>query len=356
MDDYSLLVKDFGPKTLFKEIKDARGNKVKISQYKNIQISRVANENKNLPFFLKSFNKLFLTYNPQSSLMKKVIQNLPDKNFYEIEYVPTRGKNVGEITIVNFFNKRIVQWLSNIAYIKNKKIIKRQSLENFWADISYDTLGLEGGVDFKSGKKPLELIKRLVNIGSLGNKDSVILDFFAGSGTTGEAVLELNKIYNGHRQFILCTNNENNICTNICYPRIRNAIYGYRKKSGLDGNLKYFKTDFVDYDKPTDKNKIRLTKQAAEMLCIKEGTFEKVINNERFKIFKSLDHYTGIIWDQLSITEFKNSIKEIKGKFSVYVFSLTDETFDEEFQDMKQKVELSPIPESILRVYRRIFK
>jgi adenine-specific DNA-methyltransferase len=193
------------------------------------------------------------------------------------------------------------------------------------------------------------------------NKNSIILDYFAGSGTTGHAVMELNKRDNGNRKFILCTNNEGGICEDVCYPRINNVINGYKNKknkliAGLGGNLKYFKTDFVDYDEPTDKNKIKLTEQATEMLCIKEGTFETVINNERFKVFKSLDHYTGIIWDQLSITEFKNSIKEIEGKFSVYIFSLTDETFDEEFQDIKQKIELSPIPESILRVYRRIFK
>ena len=92
------------------------------------------------------------------------------------------------------------------------------------------------------------------------------------------------------------------------------------------------------------------------MLCIKEGTFEKVIDNERFKIFKNSSHYTGIIWDQTAILEFKKAIKDIKAKFSVYVFSLGDETFDEEFEDVKQKVKLSPIPEAILRVYRGIFK
>jgi type II restriction/modification system DNA methylase subunit YeeA len=92
------------------------------------------------------------------------------------------------------------------------------------------------------------------------------------------------------------------------------------------------------------------------MLCIKEGTFESVIDNEKFKLFKNSNHYTGIIWDQTTISEFKKKIKDIKGKFSIYVFSLGDETFDEEFKDIKQKVQLSPIPEAILRVYRRIFK
>jgi len=207
--------------------------------------------------------------------------------------------------------------------------------------------------------KPSKLIRYLISLIPNG-ENAVILDFMAGSGTTGHAVLELNKEDGGNRQFILCTNNENNICTDVCYPRIKKVIEGYKnlkgeQVEGLGGNLKYFRTDFVDAE-PTDRNKIKLTHQATEMLCVKEGTFEKVLDNERFKIFKNSDHYTGIIWDQTAIPEYKETIKDVRGKFSVYVFSLGDETFDDEFKDVKQKVKLSPIPEAILRVYRRIFK
>jgi len=214
--------------------------------------------------------------------------------------------------------------------------------------------------------KPTSLIRYLLSLYFDENKgehkkDFIVLDFFAGTDTTGQAVLELNKEDGGNRQFILCTNNENNICTDVCYPRIKKVIEGYKNLKGeqiggLGGNLKYFKTDFVDYDKPTDRNKIKLTHQATEMLCIKEGTFGKVIDNERFKIFKNSSHYTGVIWDQTAIPAFKKAIKDIRAKFSVYVFSLSDETFDKEFEDIKQKVKLSPIPEAILRVCRRIFK
>jgi len=226
----------------------------------------------------------------------------------------------------------------------------------FYLDMG--NINKEGDVNFGEGKKPLRLIKQLIHM--VASKDAIVLDFFAGSGTTGEAVLDLNKEDGGNRQFILCTNNRDEngghkIATDICYPRLKNSISGYRNKQGLGGNLKYFRTDFVDAE-PSDKNKIKLTHQATEMLCIKEGTFEKVIDNERFKIFKNSDHYTGIIWDQTAIPEFKKVSKNIKGKFSVYVFSLGDETFDEEFADVKQKVKLSPIPEAILRVYRRIFR
>jgi adenine-specific DNA-methyltransferase len=212
--------------------------------------------------------------------------------------------------------------------------------------------------------KSVELIRYILTIAA--KQDSLILDFMAGSGTTGQAVLELNKEDDSNRHFILCTNNENNnrngykIAEDICYPRLKKVIEGYKNLKGewvegLSGNLKYFKTDFVDAE-PTDKNKKKLTDQAIEMLCIKEGTFEPVLDRTHFKIFKNNNHYAGIILDQLVIPEFKKAIKDINGKFSIYVFSLSDETFDEEFSDVKQKIKLSPIPEAILRVYRRIFK
>ncbi len=192
-------------------------------------------------------------------------------------------------------------------------------------------------------------------------KNITVLDFFAGAGTTGHAILNLNKIDGDQRTFILCTNNEANICSDICYPRLQKAIKGYKtpkgeKVAGLGGNLKYFKTDFVDYKESTDRNKIKLTKEAVEMLCIKEGTFELVTESKEFKIFKNQDHCAGIIFDQLVIKDFKKVIKDIKGKISVYVFSLGDDSFEDEFEDIKQKVKLSPIPEAILKVYRRIYK
>jgi len=189
-------------------------------------------------------------------------------------------------------------------------------------------------------------------------KNAIVLDYFAGSGTTGHAVLILNKEDGGNRKFILCTNNENGIAEKVCLPRIRNVIKGnkyYPDITGISANLKYFKTDFVDAE-PTDKNKKKLTDQAIEMLCIKEGTFELVLDQKDFKIFKKGNHYTGIIFDQLAIPEFKKAINGMKGKFSIYIFTLSDETFDEEFTDVKQRIKLSPIPETILRVYRRIFK
>ena len=207
--------------------------------------------------------------------------------------------------------------------------------------------------------KPVELIKRFIRLNS--GEDGLILDFFAGSGTTGHAVLELNKEDNGNRKFILCTDNENKICTDVCHPRIQKVMKGYKGKkngdvAGLGGNLKYFKTDFVG-SQPTDKNKKDLVDKSTEMICIKENAFELVKDNgSDFKIFKNSNTYLGIIFNLEAIDDFKKEAKKIKGKFNVYVFSLDSGVHGREFADMKGKVVLQPIPEVILKVYRNIFK
>lgn len=92
--------------------------------------------------------------------------------------------------------------------------------------------------------KPLALIKKL--LWHVTDENSVILDFFAGSGTTGQAVLSLNKEDGGHRQFILCTNNQNEICEKVTYERIARVSKGNEKVEALPCNLKYYKTEFVE--------------------------------------------------------------------------------------------------------------
>ncbi len=239
------------------------------------------------------------------------------------------------------------------------------TVRTVWQDSRYDSNengtklvhSLVSGTDFDFPKSLFNTYDCIAPI-LYEKKKAIVLDYFAGSGTTGHAVMLLNKEDDGDRQCILCTNNENGIAEEVCYPRIKSVIKGhkdYPNITGITNNLKYFKTDFVDAEQ-TDKNKKKLTNEAIEMLCIREGAFIPVKENKEYKIYKNGKHHIGIILDQLAIPEFKKAIKNIEGRFSVYVFSLGDDTFDEEFEDMKQKVKLSPIPEAILRVYRRIFK
>ena len=87
--------------------------------------------------------------------------------------------------------------------------------------------------------KPLKLLQRILELAT--SQESIILDFFAGSGTTGHAVMKLNAEDGGNRKFILCTNNENNICRDVTYERIKRVI----AKEDYKASLKYFKVDYL---------------------------------------------------------------------------------------------------------------
>jgi adenine-specific DNA-methyltransferase len=306
--------------------------------------------------------------------------DVPDRNFHPKGKNVKREKGIIEVWPIDrkgierkwVFARQTINEIKDKLFVKEKKsgeidIFRRKDTQKprtVWIGQKYDasTFGskIVNGLTGTSFPFPKSIFNTKDCLECVIKKrdNAIVLDYFAGSGTTAHAVMLLNKEDGGNRKFILCTNNENGIIEEVCYPRIKSVIKGHKDYPGITGipaNLKYYKTDFVDAE-PTDKNKIKLTQQATEMLCIREETFEKVLDKKDFKIFKNSDHYTGIIFDQLAIPEFKKTIKDIQARFSVYVFSLSDETFDEEFADVKQKVKLSPIPEAILRVYRRIFK
>lgn len=144
---------------------------------------------------------------------------------------------------------------------------KTLPIPNFY-DMAGDfgNISKEGGIDFNSGKKPIKMIQMFLDY--FENKDITVLDFFAGSGSTAHAVMKKNSIDGGNRKFIVCTNNENDICEVKTYPRIKNVISGYGNYTGISANLKYYKTDFIDKGSEDEEYSVsdELLKHIAEMV------------------------------------------------------------------------------------------
>ena len=208
--------------------------------------------------------------------------------------------------------------------------------------------------------KPKGLIKYLLQFHS--NKNGVILDFFAGSGTTGHAVLELNQKDGGNRQFVLVTNNENNISTEITYPRLKKAIKGYKnnkntKIDGLGGNLKYYKINFVN-DENIDPSTYELAINLVDTICMKEDTFSQYHLSQDIKIFNNKDkHYCTILFDEEKIDKTLEILKNTDGTYSFYIYSLGGEIFEEELEEFKSlhpNIRSTPFPLAMQKIYKSL--
>lgn len=247
-------------------------------------------------------------------------------------------------------------------------IEKREALANGNSDIyrpinnfydfspDFGNIRHEGGIGFNSGKKPVKMLKQLINYHK--NKKAVVLDFFAGSGSTAHAVLALNKDDEGRRCFIICTNNEENICTDFCYPRVKNVISGYQSIEGLGGNLKYYKTSFVKTSISRDEMKVRITRECTEMLCLREGIFEEVKKNGDYRIFEQNGRVMAIYYalEHEGLTDLKRDLDKMSGDRMLYCFTLDPLGLDkEDFADW-DNVSLEPIPQKILDIYEQIYE
>ena len=220
----------------------------------------------------------------------------------------------------------------------------------------------EGGIPFGSGKKPVKMLKQFIDYHL--SKNAVVLDFFAGSGSTGHAVMELNAEDKGNRQFILITNNENNICEEKTYRRCQNVILGYGSNRGyLSNTLRYYKTDYISRDR-TQKNMRDLVAAATDLLCIKEDLYEEQPTFGRFRLKPQLARYFNngrkhmlIIYREELIDEIVEEIKtqDFAGKrLKIYVFSPGRYAFNDNFREVEEKVELVALPAAIYDAYQKV--
>lgn len=194
--------------------------------------------------YQKYLTKLFSDTNAQTSIRTRVIEAtgpLKDGQMYSVEYVPNSGRDKGKRVCHYYISPTVrrVIWLSDVAYEHDGEVIKRERTGTLWDDISYNNIGKEGGIPFPNGKKPVDLIRRVLTL-SLA-KDDLILDFFAGSGTTAHAIIAQNAEDGGIRKFIIVQLPEPmdegvfKTITDLTIGRTKNVINEYESK--LEGML-----------------------------------------------------------------------------------------------------------------------
>lgn len=209
---YTSVLVDEGEKVYVGSTVDGDGNEIKI--YRRINaIAKSINKiclDENISekeVYYKYGTRIFEAKDAQSSIRGRVIDarnelKLSD-DIISIEYIPKTGKNKG-ILYEQFYKGescRLFAWLRDITEEIDGILYKKDAQGTYWDLTSYiNNLSKEGEVVFPNGKKPVELIKRMLKM--YLDENDIILDFFSGSATTAHAVMQLNAEDGGNRRFI----------------------------------------------------------------------------------------------------------------------------------------------------------
>ncbi len=209
--------------------------------------------------------------------------------------------------------------------------------------------------------KPIKLLQFLL---SLRSPNAIVLDFFAGSGTTLHATMQLNSEDGGHRQCILVTNNENGICEKVTYERNKRVIQGYTTPKGeqvpglTNNNLRYYKTEFVPRENSV-KNRRALMASCIDLLCIKNNIYheEESFGGRKFKksvlrYFKNNAGQMLVVLDERVVSLIVPMITEVATKdnpLKVYVYSDGAYAYDDEFKEVLPFIELSALPAAFIQ-------
>lgn len=220
----------------------------------------------------------------------------------------------------------IYEKLRENQVIKTHWIKKEYHAYHFGSKILNEILGTKK-FDFP---KSLFLMRDIFKL--ISPRKATILDFFAGSGTTGHAVMKLNAEDGGSRKFILCTNNENNICRDVTYERIKRVI----AKDDYKASLKYFKVDYLPI---SDK----LYYEYADELLLHIRELVELENGINFNGNAEI----AIVLTEKELDDFTQNIPETCK--AIYVGHDVLPTEEQENIFAKRKIKVNVIPEYYYR-------
>ena len=332
------------------------------------------------PFYYNSLNGDFFATEIENAMLEGYISIWPMKSLtLEGRWrwgLENSKANISKLVPKYMPSKK--QWtVFEKDYLNKRENIKSTSVWDFkdvnserGTELFIKSLGFEKS-NFQN-PKPIGTLNRIIKLST--SKTSIILDFFAGSGTTLHATMQLNAEDGGNRQCILVTNNENKICEEVTYERNRRVIQGYSNSKGdwvpglTNNNLRYYKTGLVPSmrDEP---NKRLLAQTSTDLLCIKEDCYTELtepagFNPAQCRIFTNEGgKYLMIVFhsrQQLEVYEqlitYIKSLGKLSENIKLYAFSPEKETLLEDFAEIAESIDAVPLPEAIYNAYRATFR
>lgn len=218
-----------------------------------------------------------------------------------------------------------------------------------------------------NGPKALRFIKDLLQLAC--PSDGLVLDFFAGSGTTAHAAMQLNQADKGSRQCILVTNDEGNfednagnrlpggICTNVTYPRIKKVIEGYTTPKGktvfgLGENLEFFQTAFQPV--PESRDQLRnFVRCCSSMLCLKANAYAVVEETMQWSLFNGEKKHLFLLFDEYATEAAVKRLKDLSGPVEAYVFAYEHDDDSAEILRQLPNITVQEVPQPLLDLFFR---
>jgi len=312
MKRYKHILVSLGKKELIHKFKAASTKEiVRIYKHSNFKVESISlakfEEKKDeiRKAFLNNFDKIFRTTNPQAEnkFQQELISKM-SKGLFSAEYTASRGKHEGQRIIRYYYDKGIFAWLKDTARVENNDVIKETKISDFWAhkEIPKADLANEGGVKLKRGKKPEQLMKRILEL--VTKEGDLVLDYHLGCGTTTAVAHKMKRHYIGVEQ--LDYRDDDSVV------RLKNVI----GKSNSKGKLK---ESIDDYDSTGISKSVNWKGGGSFIYCeLKELNEEFVQKIKKAKDSKELLK----VWEEMK-------------KHAFLSYRINEKLFDENIEEFK---------------------
>lgn len=331
MKRYNKVLSNQGTKELISEFNSKSNNEpVKIYKHLDYEINSISLKNfekrelEIKELFLNNFDNIFRTTNPQkeNSFQQDLLSNM-DSGLYTVEYIPSRGKYKGLNTVIYYYNNEIFAWLKDSAIIDGKNIVKQNKLSTVWShsEIPKADLANEGGVELKRGKKPEQLLRRIIELST--NVNDYVLDFHLGSGTTAAVSHKMKRRYIGLEQLDYGKNDSVKRLVNVINGDKSGISKAYNWQGGgsfVYAELMKYNQKYIDLIQNADtKDQLIDIWNEMQDTAFLSYQFDKITFNERLDAFKTAP-----------IEDMKQYLIEVLDKNQLYVnySEINDESFN----------------------------
>lgn len=207
MQRYNKYVSNFGNRELIREfVAKSNGELVRVYKHTGFEIQSISLKNSSdrekelRTEFAKHLDTLFRGNRVQkeNEFQNDIIAGLDKDGLYSMDYIPSRGKNEGQHTTLYYYNCELLSWLKDTTSLNEEGMLtKSTKMTTLWkhGEIPKADIANEGGVYFPRGKKPEQLLKRIIEMST--EPGDIVLDSFLGSGTTAATAHKLGRRWIG---------------------------------------------------------------------------------------------------------------------------------------------------------------